>query len=451
MFAGKKITLMGLGLLGRGLGDATFLARAGASLIITDLKTEAQLAPSIAALAHFPNIEFHLGGHRLEDFENRDLIIKAPNTPIDSPFIARARECNIPIEMDAAFFVKLASAFFSAPKPTIVGITGTRGKSTVTHLIYEMARAAFGNSRNVYLGGNVKDTATLPLIETVEANDIIILELDSWQLQGFEEDRISPHVSVWTNFMPDHMNYYHGDVKRYFADKAAIARFQKSGDVFITPPDIKRTIEERFGKLAGDYTAPQPATDDSGTPWEITLPGEHNRANAMLAITAARALGIADEIIKKTLRDFRGLPNRLELLGEKRGITFYNDSNATTPEATLAALAALVPKNKPIILIAGGGDKELDFTLLAHRLADEPMIKRVILFQGAASDKLQALLPQSVLISEGISSMTEAFATALAAAAAGDMILLSPAATSFGIFTNEYDRGEQFRDSYNLL
>ena len=152
-FAGKKITLMGLGLLGRGLGDAKFFAEAGADLIVTDLKTEAELAPSVAELANLRDangnpakITFHLGGHRLEDFENRDLIIKAPDTPLDSPFIAHAREHGIPVEMDAALFVKLA---MSATKPAtegmspiIVGVTGTRGKSTTTHLIYEMIQAA---------------------------------------------------------------------------------------------------------------------------------------------------------------------------------------------------------------------------------------------------------------------------------------------------------------------
>ncbi|MGD1003516.1 MAG: hypothetical protein ABR884_02995 [Minisyncoccia bacterium] len=137
-FKGKKITLMGLGLLGRGVGDAEFLAAYGAELIVTDLKTAQELAPSIERLKNFNNITYHLGGHRLEDFEDRDMVIRAPNAPLDSPFIAHAREHGIPVEMDASLFAKLSPA-------TIVGITGTRGKSTVTHLIYEMGRAAGKN------------------------------------------------------------------------------------------------------------------------------------------------------------------------------------------------------------------------------------------------------------------------------------------------------------------
>lgn len=449
-FGGKKITLMGLGLLGRGLGDAKFLAAQGADLIITDLKTEAELAPSVAALAQFPNITFRLGGHQLKDFEKRDLVIKAPNTPLDSPFIAHAHAHKVPVEMDAAFFTKLATelaAQLNAPAPTIVGITGTRGKSTTAYLIYATAQAAAnaGTIGPVYLGGNMKDIATLPFIEIVNPGDVIILELDSWQLQGFAEDGISPHIAVWTNFMPDHMNYYHGDMERYFEDKAAIARFQKPGDIFIAPPDITATIEKRFGTLAGSPSIPSLPAD-----WEIALPGEHNRANAACAVAAARGIGIPDEIIKKVLKTFTGLPGRLERLGEKNRVLFYNDSNATTPQATIAALRALAEmaatKDRPIILIAGGSDKELDFSELAKTIMADKKLKKLILFAGKASHKLKALLPED--FSAAAATMDEAMQAALSAAVPGDIILLSPGATSFGIFKNEYDRGDQFAAAF---
>jgi len=453
MFRGKKITLMGLGLLGRGIGDARFFASQGAELIVTDLKTEAELAPAIAALAEFPNIVYHLGGHRLEDFDGRDLIIRAPNAPLDSPFLAHARAHGVPIEMDAALFVKLCGKKFSggAGGVTIVGVTGTRGKSTTTHLIYEMARAA---GRQTYLGGNERDTATLPFIEKVVAGDIVILELDSWQLQGFEEDRMSPHIAVWTNFMPDHINYYHGDMDRYFADKAAIARFQRAGDFFIAPREIKDRIEAKIlngATLAGKWVEP---ADGGGAAdgWEIALPGEHNRANAACAIAASRCLDISDDVIKTVLKTFTGLPNRLELLGEKNGIAFYNDSNATTPDATLAALRTLV--GHPIVLIAGGSDKELDFTELAHELAKlhvKKSLKAMVLFEGKASEKLKALLPKNFPAPTMASNMQTAFEAARAAATPGDIILLSPGATSFGIFKNEYDRGDQFRRAVEVV
>jgi UDP-N-acetylmuramoylalanine--D-glutamate ligase len=448
-FHGKKITQMGLGLLGRGIGDAKFFAEAGADLIITDLKTEAELAPSIEQLKAFPNIAFHLGEHRMEDFENRDLILRAPNAPLDSPYLARARELGIPVEMDSALFAKLCGT--AIPGVTIVGITGTRGKSTTTHLIFEMAKAGFENAtanRNVHLGGNERDVATLPLLNKVTAGDLVILELDSWQLQGWEEGAVSPHISIWTNFMPDHMNYYQGDMERYFRDKAAIARFQKPEDFFIAPQDIKEKIEIRFGSLAGKYQEPSALPAD----WEVVLPGAHNRLNAACAVEAAKLLGISEDIIKNILKTFTGLPGRIELLGTKNGIDFYNDSNSTTPEATIVALKALEAKGKPIVLIAGGSDKELEFENLAReieRCVEANIIKAVVLLDGKASNKLKAVVLKEVTaIIVPAKNMDEAFSAALERTTPGDIVLLSPGATSFGIFKNEYDRGEQFKAKF---
>jgi UDP-N-acetylmuramoylalanine--D-glutamate ligase len=434
IFSGKKITLMGLGLLGRGVGDAEFLAEAGAELTITDLKSKLELAPSLERLQKFPNIAYHLGGHRLEDFERRDMVLRAPNAPLDSLFIAHAREYGIPIEMDASLFAKLSGT-------TIVGVTGTRGKSTVTHLIYEMAKAA---GKKPSIGGNERDTATLQLLKTTEKGGLAVLELDSWQLQGFEEDKISPHVAVWTNFMPDHMNYYKGDMDRYFRDKTAIARFQHKGDCFITTPDIKKRIEAQFGPLRGTCVTDAAIPDD----WKINLPGEHNRRNAACARAAAHRLGISDEIVKKVLETFAGLPGRLEPLGEKNGVAFYDDANSTTPEAGIAALRAIAATGRPIVLIAGGSDKEMQFKEFADEIAKSA--KNAILFQGKATEKLQPLLPTGFPVTL-VSSMKEAFAAALTDAKQGDIILLSPGATSFGIFKNEYDRGDQFREMVNNL
>ncbi len=433
-FSGKKMTLMGLGLLGRGVGDAEFFAEAGADLIVTDLKSAADLAPSIERLKKFSNVTYHLGEHRMEDFENRDLVIRATNAPLDSPYLAHARESGIPIEMDASLFAKLSRA-------SIVGITGTRGKSTVTHLIYAIAQAA---GLNPVIGGNERGVATLQLVKTVNPGDLAILELDSWQLQGFTEDKISPHIGVWTNFMRDHMNYYKNDMGRYFEDKAAIARFQKSDDIFITTGALKAQFVEHFGAPAGTCVTGTALPAD----WKLLLPGEHNRANAALALAAARTLGVSDDVSRKVLENFNGLPGRLELLGTKdaRGkhaITFYNDSNATVPEAVMAALKALAVPGKPIVLIAGGSDKELVFGELAQAIATTA--KAAVLFTGAATEKLKPLLPKGFPATL-VSTMEQAVMQALDVAQDGDIVLLSPGATSFGIFKNEYDRGDQFRE-----
>ena len=215
-FQGKKITQLGLGLLGRGVGDAEFLAECGADLLVTDKKTKEELKPSLERLAKFPNIKFVLGEHRLEDFKNRNFILKGAGVPLDSPYIEEARKNAVPIEMSASLFAKLA------PKGVkIVGITGTRGKTTTTMLIYEILKEAFGQDK-VFLGGNIKDMVTLPLLKSVKENDYVVMELDSWQLQGFDEAKISPNVAVFTTFLEDHMNYYSGSMEKYFADKANI-------------------------------------------------------------------------------------------------------------------------------------------------------------------------------------------------------------------------------------
>src|SRR3990167_5586286 len=192
-FKGKKITIMGLGLLGRGVGDAKFLEKNGADLLVTDLKSKKELKVSLDRLKKYKKIKYILGRHRFQDFRDKDMILKAAEVPLNSPFIMEAKKNNISIEMDASLFAKLAA--LSTSNVDMIGITGTRGKSTVTHLIYAILNEAFKKTkRKVYLGGNVKGLATLPLLKKVKENDTVVMELDSWQLQGFGDSKISPHI-----------------------------------------------------------------------------------------------------------------------------------------------------------------------------------------------------------------------------------------------------------------
>ena len=192
-FNGKKITVMGLGLLGRGVGDTAFLSECGADLIVTDLKSEQELAPSLRELEGYQNIKYVLGEHRLEDFTDRDMILKAAGVPLDSEYIDTAEGAGIPVEMSAALVTKLADA-------TVVGITGTRGKSSVTQLLYHILSEA---GKDVHLAGNVRGIATLPVLDQVNKDSIIVMELDSWQLQGFGTSHISPHIAIFTTFFAD--------------------------------------------------------------------------------------------------------------------------------------------------------------------------------------------------------------------------------------------------------
>ena len=434
-FKGKKITIMGLGLLGRGVAYTKFLASLGAVLTVTDLKTRDALKSSLKSLAQFSNIKFVLGEHRLSDFQNRDMIIKSAGVPLDSPYIAEARKNNIPIEMDASLFAQCA------PEVTIIGVTGTRGKSMTTTLIYEILKSneAF-LKRKVYLGGNVRGMSTLPLLKNVKKGDIIVLELDSWQLQGFGDSKISPHISVFTTFMPDHMNYYANNLKKYFADKANIFKYQKKRDVLVVRPDMKKLIPKTTKSTL------IVANKKTVAGWSFVVPGEHQRENLACAVEVAKQFDIPISKIKSVVKNFKGVEGRLQYVKTVKGVKIYNDNNATTPEATTAGLEALGGKKRNIILIAGGATKNLDTSGLVKAI--EKYCKNVVLLSGKNTTGTEGLitnLPAGRQVTNEVAKdLKGAVKTALGFASRGDIILFSPAFASFGMFTNEYDRNDQF-------
>jgi len=441
-FKDKKITIMGLGLLGRGIGVTKFLADLGAEIVVTDLKDSEQLAPALEELSSYKNIKFVLGEHRLEDFADKDFIIKAANVPLDSPHIAEARKNNIPIKMDASLFLELA------PPVVSIGVTGTRGKSTVTHLIENIIKeylSTQNDDRKLYLGGNVRGMATLPLLAKVKEGDFVVFELDSWQLQGFGDSQLSPHIAVFTNLMADHLNYYQGDMKRYFEDKKNIYRFQTADDYLIAGKSISPLIR-KSGKGQGKFVAPLVVP----SVWSPKLIGKHNVENIALALTVASVLNIPTEVTRRVVESFTGVPGRLEFVRELGGVKYYNDTTATMPDATIAALEALSDSSDQIILIAGGNDKNLDYTRLGETLPK--YVQKLVLFPGSGSDKLQSVLPKEFLENIiPVTSMDQAVREATALAQAGGIVLLSPGATSFGLFKNEFDRGDQFNDLVKKL
>src|SRR3989339_1872818 len=291
-FKNKKITIMGLGLLGRGLGYTRFLAECGTDLIVTDLKTKKQLAVSVRALKKFKNVKFVLVGHRLEDFRGKEMVINNPGVPSDSIYVKEAKKNNIPVEMDVSLFAKCA------PGVTIIGITGTRGKSMTTALVYEILSKNFKNKK-VYLGGNVRGVATLPLLKKVKAGDIVVCELDSWQLQGFGEAKMSPHISVFTSFMPDHMNYYKNSMQRYFRDKANIFKYQKRGDVLIIRPGVKKLIPKNIKSRLFM------ADGEKMKKYDFSVPGGFQPENLPCAVLIAQYFKISDAQIKKRCKNIQ--------------------------------------------------------------------------------------------------------------------------------------------------
>lgn len=447
-FKDKRVTVMGLGLLGRGVGDARYIAEMGArEVIVTDLKSEAELASSVDSLKYLSNVRFVLGGHRPEDFTNVDLVLVAAGVPMDSEYLRHAREAGVPLVQSAALFAKLSGV-------PIIGVTGTRGKSTVTHMIHHVLSQVTGEK--VLLGGNVRGVSNLQLLKEVKEDSLCVMELDSWQLQGFGWAGISPQISVFTNFMEDHLNYYTRGGKSkeeamelYFTDKAQIFINQEVSDVLVTTPQVFDWIKKVLPKatlgqeviLADASTIPEDCL--------LAMPGEHNRLNAALAYEALKAMSLSDEEIFEGLASFSGVEGRLQLLRTINNVRIYNDNNATTPQATTVALETLDLGNKNIILIAGGADKNIDITPLAYAITQH--CKQVFLTPGSGTNNLIGYLHNGEMSVSIMENLQQAFSEAMKSAIAGDIILFSPAFASFAQYKNEYERNDEFIGMVNDL
>ncbi|MBI5458018.1 UDP-N-acetylmuramoyl-L-alanine--D-glutamate ligase [Candidatus Kaiserbacteria bacterium] len=450
-FNNKRITVLGLGLLGRGIGDVEFLAKCGAEVLVTDKKTEAELAGSVAKLKKYANVTFKLGGHDAEDFSSGggsafggkgpDMVLKAAGVPLDSKEVAAARAAGIPVAMSTALFAKYAMDAGAK----IVGVTGTRGKTTVAHMIYHTLESGMpGRGKGFpefsdraprpFLGGNIRGISTLAMLPDVKRGDIAVLELDSWQLQGFGDLKMSPDISIFTNLMPDHQNYYK-DMDEYFRDKANIFRYQKVGGVLVVGGEIADKVRAEQSPL--DPVVPEKIPSD----WKLRVVGEHNRENASFANAALQALGLPDDEIKAGLESFEGVEGRLQFVREVNGVKIYNDNNATTPEATIAALRAL---GGNITLITGGSEKGLALEELVSEI--KKRVSNVILlthpnYQG--SERLAGVLKKAGIPYDEARELTAAVTSALEKTKTGT-ILFSPAFASFGMFKNEYERNDQF-------
>jgi UDP-N-acetylmuramoylalanine--D-glutamate ligase len=313
------------------------------------------------------------------------------------------------------------------PDVTVIGITGTRGKSTVTQLIAHVLKE---NGMSVKLGGNIRGVANLPLLDEVEDGDYLVLELDSWQLQGFRDMNISPHISVFTSFMDDHMNYYKNDKEAYFNDKAAIYRNQEEHDVLIASPQAGDEITKRDKRqsmiVASRRVVP------------MKMIGEHNQMAAGLAYEAAVQCGLIDEEIDTAIATFKPVDGRLEDVGLYKGVRVFNDNNATTGDAVVAGIKAIEEAfgKKPIV-ITGGADKGLPKEEYERYLTDHTA--EVVYLSGTGTDTLS--LPKTYLFDR----LEECVKQAFLLAKEGDIILFSPGFASFSkYFNNEYERNDLF-------
>lgn len=462
-FKGKRITVFGVGLNRGALATIRFLAEAGVrEVIATDIKTKEELEPTIAELAKYKNITYVLGQHRSEDFTHVDMVVKNPAIPWTNEYIKLALVHKIPVEMDASLFIQLM-------KRPIVGVTGTKGKTTTASLIAHILK----QSGEPIVSAGISQVGFLDALAKLEGDSTVVAELSSWRLSSFAAHEYSPHIAVVTNIYPDHLNYYK-KMAAYVADKEFIFRFQKKDDCLILNRDNEGTrafaLKAR-GRVV--WFSEHELLDGEGVflrseavwertaggerelfPWpKVDLLGMHNKSNILAAIAAARNHGLSEQSIQKALESFKGVPHRLEFVGERDGVRFYNDTAATMPEAAIAGIRSF---GQPVVLIAGGADKDFDYAELALAFVTIP--KSVILLQGSGTKKLLPLMEKEAaaqgkpgVIFPVVASMEDGLQVALDEARTGDVVLLSPGMASFGLFRNEFDRGDQFRAGVKQL
>ena len=446
---------MGLGINGGGLGTARFLHSRGAHVTVTDLRKAEDLRPDVDALP--TGIRLVLGEHRMNDFTGAEIVVKNPGVPSDSPFLAAAVASGADLQTDQSLFLA------RCPSP-VLAVTGSKGKSTTAAALAAILRE---DNPDTHLGGNIGGSP-LEFLDDLTGTVPVVLELSSWQLGDLRgRNLLMPSVAVVTNFLHDHQNRY-ASMEEYLQDKLVIAEGQTHEETLVLNADDswhQRFADSASSRIVRFSTRRRPEGDGA---WiednfgRIAIqgrtgivfpslrgltagPGHVISANLLAAAAAAAAFGSEPETICRALRHFRGLPHRLEPLRKIAGILFINDSAATIPEATVAALAA-VPK--PVVLLAGGADKDLDFSSLAVA-ASRPSSRllRCVTIAGTATAKLEAALRRTGVECTGpFDSLDDAFKAAINAAAPGATVLLSPGCASFGMFRNEFDRGERFRD-----
>ena len=518
-FDGKIVLVMGLGRFGGGVDAAKFAAIAGAKVIVTDLAPEAQLSHSIRQLEEFPDIEFHLGSHDPADFEQADIIIANPAVAPDNEFLQLARRRNKLVTSQIGIFFQLC------PAP-IIGIAGANGKSTTTALTAHLLRRTMDEERHrtedrgqktedreqktedkdqvtsienrapsdedviaseakqsqttqyalrtthyehVWLSGNIGNEPLLTAIDQIGPNDLVVLELSSFQLEQLAEIRKAPNVSLLTNLTPNHLDRYR-TFADYCAAKENIFKFQTldkncpAVSIFNAEDEIAAQWSEKYRKQAGRICI-RFSADDVGRDIRdsLTLPGRANLSNLAAALAVAGYFGANNEQIKSRLPHFKPLPHRLELIGQINGVRWYNDSKATTPQSAIAALEAF---DQPTIIIAGGYDKHLPFDQFGQEIAKSA--KAAILIGQTAlkiaeaiknaqkylAPQLVAGLPKNQSRNthhtlrtariEIVNSLAEAVELANQLAESGDVVLLSPACASYDMFENYEHRGREF-------
>ena len=459
-YVGKKVIVIGAAR--QGLAISRFLSNRGAQVILTDNRPAAELACANASLADLP-VEFAFGGHPDSLLEGADLVCVSGGVPLTIPFLTAARNQGVQLSNDSQIFLE------ECPAP-VIGITGSAGKSTTTALVGLMAQKHFevkNSKHRAWVGGNIGN----PLIEDLDKmdeDDLAVMELSSFQLELMST---SPQVAAVLNITPNHLDR-HGSMQAYIEAKSRILRFQHQGDVAILNRDDQgswdlldqaRTDVISFGMKA-------PGRRENGTFIEnnqimlqigkdklkmlpidwINLRGEHNLYNVLASCAIAAGATISLPGIQLAVETFDGVPHRLELVRDLNGVRWYDDSIATAPERTIAAINSF---DEPIVLLLGGRDKNLPWDKLAQLIRRR--VSRVVIFGEAGDLIAEAIGPkkpgQAMRSVVRCATLQEAIKTAHNQAEAGDVVLLSPGGTSYDAFKDFEERGQAFREWVNQL
>ena len=461
-----RVTVMGLGLHGGGLAAARFFTSHGAEVTVTDLRTEDVLEASLRGLEG-RRIRYVLGRHEEEDFRSCDMVIKNPGVPPDSPYLRMAPR----VETDISIFLMLVSV-------PILAVTGTKGKSTTVTAVHHVLSASLPETR---LGGNITVSPLSFVDELLLRADVaaegaplphppapVVLELSSWQLGDLMgRGLLRPRIAAVTNLLWDHQDRYPLFVD-YARDKAVILEDQTSSDYTVLNLDdgwFPWFDRRRRGRLLGFSRSPLPLgtegawLEEDGSGWAAfgddeecildaanPVPGLHNRTNLLCAGLICRAYGISPADIRERLERFPGVPHRLEPVPNRINLSVYNDSAATIPDAVLEAVKSFPGA---LVLITGGTDKNLDFTPY-REVAEYP--ETVVLLEGTGTRKIEEALNDAGKEYFGpYSSLEAAVETAVKKARLGETVLFSPGCASFGMFLNEFDRGNRFKKLISAL
>ncbi len=457
----KKVFVWGLGLNGGGEEAVKFFCRNGSKVFVVDSKSEEELRETVDRLKKF-KVEYLFGPHDEKIFQEADLVIKNPAIAWELPLVKKIAR-KVEIETDVTLFFK----FF---KGKIFGVTGSKGKTTTTILL---ANALKATGKKIVLGGNLR-VSLFSFIKEKFLEDkkiIAVLELSSFQLEDLALVRRSPNVAIITNILRDHLNRY-GTYEKYISAKQNICHFQSREDVkILNAGDKKLNYFEKCGKGRAVYFNGSGRNLNLKTGFfnvdeelfsvekgkirrilKISNPILKTEVNLKNACAVAAGLNFFSKLsncqLENIFNKFKGVPYRMELVRKYKGINFVNDTAATIPDASISAVKS-VEGNQ--ILIAGGADKNLKFNQWAGLVSKK--VKFLVLFKGTASAKIKkALGKQKKKISfQEVSNMDKAVKLAYKKAVKGDTILLSPGCASFGIFKNEFDRGDQFNQAVKNL